>query len=478
MTEKNYDAEIEEKVEDVAEVVPTKEDYEAELKRIIKSDAPSVVKREQIEDYHDNDIAAVLEDLDISERQSLYKLLGLDRISDVFEYLDDPEEFFEELEPELAADILEKMEPDAAVDILDELEEEKSERLVELMEDEAREDIDLIQSYDEDEIGSKMTTNFVTVTLDLSIKEAMKTLVAQAADNDNITTIYVLDEEGKFYGAIDLPDLIIARSNDELETLVTTSYPYVYANETVDECIEDLKDYQEDSIPVLGHDKHILGVITSQDLVEVVDEEMGEDYAKLAGLADEEDLNEPLGQSLKKRVPWLVTLLFLGLIVASVTGMFEHVIHGLTVIVFFQSVILGMSGNVGTQTLGVTIRVLMDEELTFGQQMKFVLKEIRVGFFNGLIVGAIAMLVTGAYIHFIKGRVVAEAFAISGCISGALWVAMIISSFVGAIVPIIFSKIKVDPAVASGPLISTINDLVAVVTYYSLCGVLLVNLIH
>ena len=458
--------------------VPEKEDYEAELTSIIYSDAPATVKLEQIDDYHENDIAGALEDLDPEKRKRLYSLLGIDRLAEIFAYLEDPEEYIEELDPEIAADILEKMEPDDAVDILEELGDEKSDEIVGLMENEAREDIDLIQSYDEDEIGSKMTTNYVSISRNLTIKEAMKSMISQAADNDNISTIYVVDENNTFYGAIDLTDLIIARSDVPLDTLVTTSYPYVFANETIDETIEDLKDYSEDSVPVLDNDKHILGVITSQDIVEVVDEEMGEDYARLAGLSEEEDLEESLFASLKKRTPWLITLLFLGLIVATVTSTFESVISQITIIVFFQSVILGMSGNVGTQTLGVTIRVLMDEELSWKEQMGFVLKEIKVGFCNGLIVGLISFVVTGSYIHFIKSEPMADAFAISACIGGALWIAMIISSFVGAMVPIIFNKLNIDPAVASGPLISTVNDLVAVVTYYSLAWVFLINVLH
>lgn len=458
--------------------VPEKEDYEAELINIIKSDEPALVKKEKFNDYHENDIAAVLEKLDVAGRKRLYALLGLEKVSEIFAYLDDPEEFIEELDSELAADILENMEADDAVDILEELEDEKSEELILLMDKEAREDIDLIQSYDDDEIGSKMTTNFVTLTLDLTIKQAMKSMVRQAADNDNITTLYVLQEDETFYGAIDLTDLIIARDYVELESLVTTSYPFVYDHETVDECIEELKDYSEDSIPVLDKDKHILGVITSQDLLEVVDEEMGEDYAKLAGLSEEEDLEEPLLESLKKRTPWLAILLFLGLIVSTVTGMFEGVIAGLPIIVTFQSVILGMSGNVGTQSLAVTIRVLMDEDLTFKQQAGFVFKEMKIGFCNGMIIGIISFLVTGLYIWIIKGLAVTSAFAMAGCIGIALWMAMIISSFVGSIVPIIFTKIHVDPAVASGPLISTMNDLVAVVTYYGMAWLLLINVMH
>ena len=453
-------------------------DYEKEVIEIIRSDESPAVKKELLDNYHENDIAAVLSDLDSTQRKALYNLLGLEKVSEIFAYLDDPEMFVEELDDEVVADILENMEADDAVDILEELEDEKSEALINLMEGEAREDIDLIQSYDDDEIGSKMTTNFVTLKVGLTIRQAMKSLISQAEDNDNISTLYVLNEDETFYGAIELTDLICARDYVDLETIIITSYPYVYANESITDVIEELKDYSEDSIPVLDNDKHILGVITSQDLTEMVEDEMGEDYAKLAGLSEEEDLEEPLLESLKKRTPWLIVLLFLGMIVATVTGTFEGVIAGIPTIVFFQSVILGMSGNVGTQTLAVTIRVLMDEELTLPQQIGFVFKEMKIGFCNGLILGIIAFGVTGMYIHFVKDFGFGYAFAMSGCIGCALWIAMIISSFVGAMIPIVFTKLKVDPAVASGPLISTMNDLVAVITYYGMAALLLINIMH
>lgn len=457
--------------------IPEKANYEEELIKIIRSDAPTEEKLERLDDYHENDIASALKFLDPEERRKLYSMLGVDKVSDIFSYIDDPADYIEELEPEIAAKILGNMEADDAVDILEELEDETSSELIELIDDEAMKDIDLIQSYDDDEIGSKMTTNYVSLTLGLTIKQAMKSLVKQAADNDNIATLYVKKEDGTFYGAIDLTDLIVARDYVDLETLVTTSYPYVHDHETVDDCIEELKDYSEDSIPVLDNNMRILGVITSQDLLEVVDEEMGEDYAKLAGLSAEEELEEPLGQSLKKRVPWLLILLMLGMGVSSVISMFEKVIVGLPIIVTFQSVILGMSGNVGTQSLAVTIRVLMDEELGFKERAGFVLKEIRVGLCNGLIVGGISVVFTGIFIFVARGQSLATAFAISGCIGGALALAMLISSFMGTIIPIILEKIGFDPAVASGPLISTINDLVAAVTYYGLAWIMLINML-
>ena len=145
----------------------------------------------------------------------------------------------------------------------------------------------------------------------------------QAADNDNISIIYVLDENDTFLGAIDLKDLIIARGGTQLDSIVMTSYPYVYANEQMDDCLGRIKDYSEDSIPILESDNKLIGMLTSQDVMELVDNETGEDYAKPAGLSAEEDLKEPLKESIKKRLPWLVVLLGLGMAVSSVVGVFE-----------------------------------------------------------------------------------------------------------------------------------------------------------
>lgn len=323
-----------------------------------------------------------------------------------------------------------------------------------------------------------MTTNFVSLCCNASIKEAMNSVVAQAAEHDNISMIYVLDENRIYYGAISLKSLILAREGTNLEDIIVTAYPYVYADEKIDDCLEILKDYSEESIPVLSDDNHILGVITAQDMVEVVDEEMGEDYAKLAGLTAEEDLEEPVRESVKKRLPWLVLLLGLGLLVSSVVGVFEKVVAQLTIIICFQSLILDMAGNVGTQSLAVTIRVLMDEQLTGKQKMKLVGKEIRVGFTNGLILGTLSFAGIGVYIMLFKNMAPGMAFAISGCIGIALLTAMLVSSLVGTVIPLFFKQAGVDPAVASGPLITTVNDLVAVVAYYGLTWIMLIKMMH
>ncbi len=469
-----------EKVElEEEEIVPARPDYEKELVAIIRSSAPDEEIKEELETYHESDIAGVLDELTPKEREELYDILGTETTSDVFSYLeDDVEKYINELDEEQAADILESMDADDAVAVLDELEEDKSSTLRELMDEEARQDIELIESYEEDEIGSRMTTNFITIQKGSTIRQAMRALIEQAAENDNISTLYVIEEDETFYGAIDLKDLIIARDYVDLETLILTSYPFVYAKETITQCIEELKEYSEDSIPVLDNDNKILGVITSWDIVEAVDEEMGDDYAKLAGLTEEEDMKEPLKDSIRKRLPWLVILLFLGLGVSSVVSMFEPVVAQLTIVVSFQSMILGMAGNVGTQSLAVTIRVLMDEGLTWKQEFNLIWKEMKVGFTNGLLLGILAFGLIGSFVYVVKAKTITFSFAISGCIGISLLVAMLISSFMGTMIPVLLKKAKIDPAVASGPLISTINDLVAVVAYYGLTWVLLIQTLH
>ena len=442
-----------------------KADYVKELVEIINQEERDDQLAEKLSAYHENDIAEAFELLDEKGRRKLYRVLDTEWMSEVFAYLDDVGTYLEELEADDAADIIENMDADDAVDVLQEVDDNVREKLVSLMNEEATEDIELICSYQEDQIGSMMTTNFIEISRTLTIKQAMRQLIAQADDNDNISILYVTDEDGMFYGAIDLKDLIIARAGESLESLISTSYPYVLASDSITDNLERLKDYAEDSIPVLDQEHHIIGVITAQDLVEAVDDEMGEDYAQLAGLTTEEDLDESVGQSMKKRLPWLLVLLCLGLGVSTVAGMFEKVMKQLTLIVFFQSVVLGMSGNSGTQSLAVTIRVLMDEELTGKERLKMVWKEARVGFCDGLLLGLVSFVCIGIYIMLAKAKPALYAFSVSGCVGTALMVAMTISSLVGTVVPIVLHKIHIDPAVFANPFITTITDVLSLLIF-------------
>lgn len=455
-----------------------KQRFTDEIIAVIRSGLNETVIADKLRNYHENDIAKALKELSKEERIKLYDVLGTEWVSEILSFVDEPEQYIGEMGIHKLAAVINEMDADDAVDLLEDIDESVKDKLRPILDADVRADIQLIRSYEEDEIGSLITTNYICIKESLTIREATRELIHQAGDNDNISTIYVVDEQEKFCGAIDLKDLIVARENVDLKSLIIYSYPYVLDCEKISDSIEKIKDYAEDSLPVLNSKKEIIGILTAQDVIEAVDDEMGEDYAKLAGLAAEEDLKETIKDSMKKRLPWLVVLLFLGMAVSTVVGAFESVVAVLPIVICFQSLILDMAGNVGTQSLAVTIRVLMDEELSAKDKMELIVKEVKVGFCNGMLLGILALVFLGVYIHLFKGYEILTAFLIAGCVGTSLLLAMIISSLVGTLVPMFFHKIKVDPAVASGPLITTVNDLVAVITYYGLAWVLLIRVMH
>ena len=417
-----------------------------EILTILRSGADSKTLNDRLSDYHGNDIAEAFEQLNENERKALYPVLGAERISEIFSYIEDPDEYLRELGIDGAAQVLSLMDSDAAVDAMDDLDLSTRKRLVDLMDDNSSHDVKLIMSYSNDEIGSLMTTNYIVIKNTLNVRQAMQELISQAGENDNISTVYVTNKHDKFFGAIDLKDLIIARADTPLSDIIMLSYPYVSDHAKIDECIERLKDYAEDSIPVIDGSKRLIGVITAEDLMEASDEELSEDYAKLGGLSEQEDLEESTFVSVKKRLPWLIILLFLGIGVSSIVGIFETVVAILPIVICFQSLILDMAGNVGTQSLAVTIRVLADDQVSGADKLRLVTKEIRIGFFNGLFLGIMAFMFIGGYICIFKHNPVHYAFLISGCVGLSLIVAMVISSLVGTLIPIFFNKIKIDPA--------------------------------
>ena len=453
-------------------------DYRAEILTLIKSECSDEDLKTAFEEYHDYDIAAVMDELTADERARLLLAIGVEAMSDIVSYMDDAGEYLSDLDVDEAAEIIEQMDADDAVEVLDDLDEDIRIEVLEHIEDtEVKEEIELIDSYNEDEFGSKMSTNFIIVKRGFSVKSATKKLISEAAENDNIYTVFVIDETDSFYGAIDLKDLIVARSDTPLEDLISTTFPYVFDNDSISENIERLRGYSEDLIPVLSHDnKNILGVITAKDITDIVDEELGDDYAKLAALVSEQDADESLIGSIKKRVPWLIALLFMGLAVSAVVGLFEKVVDSLPMIVAFQSLILGMAGNVGTQSLAVTVRALGDEDRT---KSKFILilKETRVALLNGVLLGIISFLIVGSFLMIGGESTFGFSLTAAVCVGLAMCFAMMISGFTGAAIPISLYRLGIDPAVASGPLITTVNDLVAVVSYYGLAWALLLNLV-
>ena len=453
-------------------------DYLEDIREILNSTKTDEEKKNEILQYHESDIADLLPNLTDEETEKLYRILGNENIAEVWTHADDIEDVIENINPELVADIIENMDADDAIDVLDELDDDKRDEIVNLLEPEAKEDITAITKYEDDQIGSMMTNNYISILNTNSVKEAMKRVIAEAADNDNVSLIYVVDEAEKLIGVIELRDLIIARQGTNINTILKTNYPFFRATELIEDCLEDLKEYALDSYPVLDNNDVLIGVITSLDVTEAVGDELGEDYAKLAGLTEEEDSDKGFIHSARKRLPWLLVLLVIGLAQSFSMSGFETVVAALPIIVFFQTLVLDMAGNSGTQSLAVTIRLLSKYEDSKKRIFNALIKELKVGLFNGIILGVLSFTIVLIFLWITqKGVKVdyfswSEAFRGAGIVGFALLSAMTVSSFVGAFIPVIFNKMKIDPAVASGPFITTINDITALLIYYGLAMIL------
>lgn len=452
-----------------------KKDYKLEIKNILKSNLNNQEKKLRISKYHDSDIADYFETLDKDERLKFYKILGKEYVSRIFTYFDDVSLYIDELSKEQAADIIELLDSDDAKDVLDELEEESRKEIINLMENESKEDLALIDNYEDDEIGSLMTNNYIDINSNDSVKSAMKKLISLAVDFDNISIIYVCDDNQKYYGCIELRDLILARENDDLNKIIKTSYPVFYAKELISNCLDRLQEYSLDSYPILASDNTLIGTITQDDITEVVNTELGDDYAKLGGLTEEEELEDSVFISVKKRIPWLIILLLLGLVESTVLSNFEAIITFLPALVFFQSTILDMSGNSSTQSLAVTIRLISSDNFDAKVGAKNIFKELRIGIINAICISLISFAFVFAYVYLLKNNYNLDTLGVvktSFTVSIALLVGMSLSCLIGSSIPMFFKKIKVDPAVASGPFITTINDIISLLIYYGLSTLL------
>ena len=320
-----------------------------------------------------------------------------------------------------------------------------------------------------------MTRDYVSVQEGASVREAMRSLVRQAGERENVSTIYVVDAAGILTGSIELARLIRAREGDALASVTERDIPAVNIGEDAAGCAARLRALGAEGAPVVDGMGRLRGALTAVELARIESGAMDEDYARLGGLTEGEDLCEPLRSSVRKRLPWLLALLALGLVVSSVVGAFEQVVSRLPLIISFQSLVLDMAGNVGTQSLAVTIRVLTDRRAGRAQKLRLLAKETRVGAANGLALAVLSVAFIGLYLVLFKGQDAALALSVAFCTSVALAVSIVLSSAAGTVIPLVFDRLHIDPAVASGPLITTVNDLIAVVTYYGLAWLLLMR---
>ena len=425
---------------------------------------------------HPYDIAKVFPALNEENRKKIYAIFDDEKLADIFSYLEDSSIYLQELNREKIADIIEEMEPDDAVDTLGEMPQSTSEAVYELLEKETQEELAVLTKYEEDTAGALMNTNYIFFPSGIDVKAAMKTIVKEAPEAETINTSFVVDDGGHLLGTIDLKKLIVTKSPCDVDAIMNTHFQWANVDQDIEEAVKIIKDYDIFELPVLENGV-LKGIITMDDATDALIEVAEEDYAKFAGLTEEEEINESVSKSIKKRLPWLSILLILDIFVTIIISQFEYLftIDSMTILVIFQPMILGLAGNCGTQSLAVTIRKISNYELDKSKPIfAHIGRELSLGLITGLVLGLASFVLTIILLLLMKNSE-QNIFVLATVVSVALFVSITVANTVGALTPVLLYKCGVDPAVASGPFITTINDIFSITIYFTLATLLIYN---
>ncbi|EHK3764561.1 magnesium transporter [Staphylococcus pseudintermedius] len=419
--------------------------------------------REEFLALHSYEQSEYFEVSDDDVRQKMYRFLSPEEVSEFFENLEiDEEEYealFETMNATYASQVLEQMSYDNAVDILNQLSKKKIASLLMLMNREEAKEIKALLHYDEDTAGGIMTTEYISLTINTPVHEALMRVKDQAPDAETIYVIFVVDEDKKLVGVISLRDLIIAENDAYIEDIMSERVISANVADDQEDVAQTMRDYDFIAMPVVDYQNHLLGIITIDDIVDVMDEEASEDYSRLAGVSDIDSTDDTIFQTALKRLPWLLILTVLGMITASILGSFEETLEKVALLAAFIPIISGMSGNSGTQSLAVSVRNISTGDIKEKSKIKLALRESGSGFLTGITcavsLSLIIMLLYGQpYLALIVGT--------------SLTIAMTVGTTIGSVIPLVINRLGIDPAVASGPFITTINDIVSMLIYFGL----------
>ncbi|MGM8212686.1 magnesium transporter [Virgibacillus sp. W0430] len=447
-------------VGDRVEEVKKTEKHIGVLRRLLKNEQTEGFRREFLE-IHPYDQAMFFREQSQNARLQIYSYLSPEEIAEIMENieLEETEMFITEMDPRFASMVLAEMPADDAVDILNELEKDAVASFLTIMDKTAADEIKELLHYEEKTAGSIMTTEFVAVYKSYTVKETMQQMKKQAPNAETIYYMYVLDENKHLVGVLSLRDLIIADEEEYISTIMSEHVVSVSVGRDQEEIAQMMRDYDFLALPVVDFQNHLLGIITVDDILDVMDEEASDDYSKLAAISDVDRPDDGPVKSAKKRLPWLIILLFLGMLTASLIGSFEETLEQVAVLAIFIPLIAGMAGNTGTQSLAVAVRGLATGDYGKQGKMKLIAREATTGLITGFVCGTVISIV----IYLWKG----ELFL--GILVGiSIMATLIIATLSGALIPIVMDRLNIDPAVASGPFITTLNDITSVLIYFGM----------
>ncbi|MBB6502859.1 magnesium transporter [Pedobacter cryoconitis] len=405
-----------------------------------------------LDEYHASEIAILFESLTQEDRERIINLLPVETASEIFAEMPEeshPEDLLFQLHPDKRTEIVEELDYDDATDIISQLDEhEQREILEDLSEDDASH-IRNLMSYDEDTAGGLMNTEFIRIHLHLTKKDAIEEIIRQSEEIEEFYTIFVTDENNVFQGIVSLKDIIKAKGNVEITELVKSDVAWVSADTDQEEVARLISQYNITSIPVLDKQMKLLGRVTFDDVIDVLEEENTEDILKISGVSEDEELSGNWVEAVKSRLPWLVINLGTAFLASAVVRYFEPTIAKIAVLSAYMTIIAGMGGNAATQALAVTVRRISLYDLTDNQAYRTVLKEFTVGLINGAATGLIVFVFA---LIFDKNPMLGLVIFLA--MTGNL----VIAGITGAGIPLMLKRVGIDPAIASSIIITTFTD--------------------
>jgi magnesium transporter len=423
--------------------------------------------REQYLDLHVYEQAQIFTDLNERQRARLYRYLTAEEVGAMFNAIEDePQDvvnYFKEMTPKYAAMVINEMYTDNAVDILAYAQKKDLAKYLVLLPSETAKEIKEMLHYEDKTAGAIMSTEYVEIVGNQTVRSAMHVVKNEAKEAETIYYVYVIGDDNKLAGVVTLRDLLTNDDDVMIQDIMNTPVMSVQVDEDQEEVAQTIRDYNFLAIPVTDYDGRLIGIINVDDIIDVIDEESAEDYSGLAGVNTEETPNNPFKASLK-RLPWLIILLLMGMSTTTLINRYEGLISQASILAVFVSLITGTAGNAGTQSLAVAIRRLANKDDEEKSGFAFILRELLTGLFIGLVTGLTICLIVGLWKHnLILGFVIGMAMA---C-------AITVATLAGSIIPMLMNKIGVDPAVASGPFISTLSDLTSVLIYFNIANLFL-----
>ncbi|MCQ6276933.1 magnesium transporter [Bacillus sp. V3B] len=412
-----------------------------------------------LEELQPYDIAQIYEDLPEKHRIRFLLHLKIDLLADLIQELSREEQFdvLNKLGIERKNKVLDEMDNDDLASLLDELSPEKMASLLSGMKIEESKIVQNIMNYPPETAGRLMTNRFVWIRDYYSVRDAVGKLKTFAEFAETINYLYVVDQNRKLVGVVSYRDLLIADANEKIRNIMYERILSVSVTTDQEEVARMIERYDFLAIPVVDEDKVLMGIVTVDDIIDVVIQEATEDIEKLSASGKSIDFDTKAFVAAYRRLPWLILLLFIGLISGSIISGYENTLQQVVALTYFMPMISGMTGNTGTQSLAVVVRGLAYNDLDKKAILKLIMRECGVGLIIGLACGILISIIAYVWLgNPILGVVVGS----------SLFLTLIIGTLAGTIIPIFLYRIKIDPAVASGPLITTLNDIFSLIIYF------------